>query len=585
MKYAHFLIILLLAPSSFGQRSECGNRVDNLIKKGNDIAFSHTDSSFQYFEKAIEMAEFCSDSVGIAKTENCIGLYYSLTGNYDEAAQHYFLSLEIANRNNLQKDEGIVKNNLGVMYFELGELEKSRNYYNEALSLMQALQDTMWLGKIYGNLAGVHFMDEEYDASILTLEKSIYYASLAKRYESVGGAIANLAMVKIAIGETESAFESFDEGIHLLDSVGDKRGVATTLIEKAKSQFTLGRTKEALNSYEEAQVYAEEVFHALSITQIYKGKTEIYQSLGNYELALATSQKLLDFQDSVLLVEKYQISLDLEEKYQNKQNDLKISFLEEQDELSKEVAAEQENVAKILITLVVILLLFFGFIFYQWFRKKKTNEILQSQNERIEQSLAEREVLIREVHHRVKNNLQIVSGMLNIQANSGVDDKTKEALLDNRKRVQSMAIVHQKLYQHKDINEVHLKEYLSHLIDEVESQNDSEIDIEIEQSIEDLSLPIDLTIPLGLILTEVLSNSFKHAFKNKASGQIKISLKREASNYFLKVQDDGLGFKENEMRSDAFGTKLIQSLSKSISAKSSWENLDGTIFSLTFTHE
>lgn len=588
IKYIIFTLSLLLISiiNSYSQRPSCGIEIDSLIKKGSDRIYSNTDSSFQYFQEASNIALNCRDSFGIAKVTNYLGLYHYLKNNYDLASEFYFKALRLSERNKFIKDEGIVNNNLGSLFFDLEEYQKSKKYYERSLDIMSKLQDSIWIARIYGNLAGVYFMNQEYQKSIETLNKSVDLGIKTKNFVVIGSALSNLAMVHMTLNDTEAAFEAYDRGAYLLDSVGDKRGVCIVLQEKADALVTHKRYSLATETYEQVLKRAYKISHKESIMKSYKGLFDIQESFGNSTQALAYHKKYTQWKDSLLNEEKVKSINELNEKYQTEKKEKEIIYLTSEAKLKDALVQKKQKEKNYLVLTVSLFFLVIILIVAQLRQKQRLNNQLIDKNSIIKSALKDREILIKEVHHRVKNNLQIVSSMLNIQANSIPDGKVKEAILESRKRVQSMSIVHQKLYKSDKIGSINIKEYIQYILDEVENfyEFDSEAEINIKTEIEESELSIDTTIPLGLIITELVSNAYKHAFKNKKEGEISVSLKSEKGKYDLVVSDNGAGLGTNSFdKSESFGIKLIKALSKGLSAEPIWKNKNGTKVNLTFS--
>ena len=582
------IIFILLAcfvidKVSAKERPPCGQEIDTLIRHGDQIVFAKTDSALVLFDTALEKATACGDSLGITKSVNFIGLCNHLKSNYDVATGYYFEALGIAERNAYPKDQGIINNNLGALYFDIQEYTKSKNYYEAALQIMTQLNDTSWLSRIHGNLAGVYFMNQEFDKSIKTLNTSIDFAIASEKYSAVGGALANLAMVHTSLGNIDEAVTSYDRGIYLLDSVGDYRGACIALIEKGKMQNQQKRYGEAQITLKHALEKALEVNHKESIMKSYGALSRNAESLGNIKIALEFQRQHTNWKDSLLTEEKFASIEELNKKYQTEKKEKEIAYLTSESELKSMLVEKKQRERNYLFLLAVLFLVVIVLIVIQLKQKQKLNSELVLKNGVIENSLKEREVLIREVHHRVKNNLQIVSSMLNIQANSLSDKTAKEAILESRKRVQSMSIVHQKLYKTDSVGSVDIKDYLEHILAEIDQFYDFEGDqgVEIRSSIESFSLSIDATIPLGLIINELVSNAYKHAFLNMEKGIISVELTKNGNTCNLNISDNGKGM-DAPPAPTSFGIKLIKSLSKSLSTEVIWVNNNGTQASMSF---
>ncbi|MBN2736109.1 MAG: PAS domain S-box protein [Spirochaetales bacterium] len=198
--------------------------------------------------------------------------------------------------------------------------------------------------------------------------------------------------------------------------------------------------------------------------------------------------------------------------------------------------------------------------------------------------LKEKEVLIKEIHHRVKNNLQIISSLLTLQASHSNDGYIKEILDECKNRVQSIAIIHKNLYESNDFSRVSIKRFghdflvsIAHLY---QMQN-----IKFDMKMADINLPIDLAIPCAIIINELVSNAIKHAFSEKQQGLVKVSLEQNKQNdYVLAVSDNGCGLPKgfDFENWDSLGISLIRDLSKQINGQVSIETKKGTQFTLVF---
>jgi PAS domain S-box-containing protein len=181
--------------------------------------------------------------------------------------------------------------------------------------------------------------------------------------------------------------------------------------------------------------------------------------------------------------------------------------------------------------------------------------------DRLRESLQEKEVLLQEVHHRVKNNLQIVSSMLNLQAHRTDDPQSLRMFKDSRDRVQAMALVHEKMYMTRHLDAVPILDYIGDLAASVCRNNDPEgrRPVALELDVEDAVLDIDLAVGLGLMVNELLSNCCKHAFPRGAGGNIRVAFRTTPEEYHLEVEDDGVGYPSDLPfpAPDTLGMKLV----------------------------
>jgi PAS domain S-box-containing protein len=203
----------------------------------------------------------------------------------------------------------------------------------------------------------------------------------------------------------------------------------------------------------------------------------------------------------------------------------------------------------------------------------------------IKAALLEKEVLLKEVHHRVKNNLQTIISLLNLQAHRAGDAKISQSLEKCKQRIFSMAMVHAELYKSDDFSYINFKSYLDKLVKNMVTSYQLERKIEVDLQIDDINFDIDTAIPCGLLLNELIANSIKHAFPKNCSGKINISLQRiKNKNYELRFQDDGIGLPENFdiHKSHTLGMVLINTLTAQLRGKLEIQTETGTIFNIVF---
>jgi PAS domain S-box-containing protein len=202
--------------------------------------------------------------------------------------------------------------------------------------------------------------------------------------------------------------------------------------------------------------------------------------------------------------------------------------------------------------------------------------------ERIRLSLKEKEVLLKEVHHRVKNNLQIISSLLNLQSKYIKDDQALEMFKESRNRIRSMTLIHEKLYRSKDLANIDVAEYIQNLSSNL-FRSYSAGRIALKTQVDDMLLGIDTAIPCGLIINELVSNSLKHAFPEK-HGEIYVNLHRDNGRFTLIVSDNGVGFPQNVdfRNTDSLGLQLVCTLTDQLDGAIELNRTGGTEFKITF---
>ena len=228
-------------------------------------------------------------------------------------------------------------------------------------------------------------------------------------------------------------------------------------------------------------------------------------------------------------------------------------------------------------------------VFIHDFSRRKKAE------ERIKRSMEEKEVLLKEIHHRVKNNLQIISSLLSLQTKYIKDEEALRIFKDCQERVKAMALVHEKLYQSDDVANINYREYVRKLVSDLfQSYSRRPARVQLDVDVEDISLNLDTAIPIGLIINELVSNSLKHAFPDQSKGELHVKLGKNKDggeegkdNYVLVVRDNGIGLPEDidYQDSGSLGMILVNALVKQVHGVIVLDREKGTQFTIKFTQK
>ncbi|HLP12016.1 MAG TPA: histidine kinase dimerization/phosphoacceptor domain -containing protein [Flavobacteriales bacterium] len=246
---------------------------------------------------------------------------------------------------------------------------------------------------------------------------------------------------------------------------------------------------------------------------------------------------------------------------------------------------------------ITVAILFFGFLAFLKFRSEQRDEfqrlLLEKKvNQRtieLTKQKEERELLLKEIHHRVKNNLQIINSLINLQAGQIRDPESLKVFEECKNRIKSMAIIHTKFYESKDFSKIDLADYVQHLVKDLIHTYNVNKKIELVCNINSIQMGIDTVIPVGLILNEIISNSLKYAFNNVDAGVVEISLRRnlQTGEYEMIVGDNGLGFDKEKFEhtdNSSLGFELIKILSEQLNGTVALVNhKPGTWYKIIFT--
>ena len=228
---------------------------------------------------------------------------------------------------------------------------------------------------------------------------------------------------------------------------------------------------------------------------------------------------------------------------------------------------------------------FAGITLMKWELERKEKKRREAE-EYLKKSLEEKDILLREVHHRVKNNMQIISSILRMQSRNIDDPKLKDILQESQNRIHTMALIHENLYNHESLANIKFSTYIKSLSGNIARTYASQhANIKFEYKMDDAYLPIDTAIPCGLIINELISNSFKYAFNGNPTGMINIYFKEMTENaYQLIVSDNGIGIPANIdiTKTKSLGMKILHKLVLQIDGTLQSDFSNGTKFTITF---
>lgn len=273
-----------------------------------------------------------------------------------------------------------------------------------------------------------------------------------------------------------------------------------------------------------------------------------------------------DFENALKYRDEY---LKLYEDIKEKQRDETVYELEAkyQTERTKEALEKEKKQQKIYLVLFIIGLILSGLLAILFYKNWSKKTQLSNQKKLLEATLDEKNILLKEIHHRVKNSFQIVSSLLYLQSENLKDSQAKLAIKEAENRVRSMVLIHQKLYNRDELVGINTKEYFGDLVKDIfQSHQLKSESIDYQLNIEPYILDIETITPLGLILNELIINTLKHAFEGTdEKGKLNVNFAKEKDCLVLKVKDNGKGF-EGEVKNTSFGIKLMKALSKKLKA-------------------
>jgi len=553
--------------------------------------------SLQHLNIADSIARKLKNDLRLANIASEKGIVFSKMGNYPEAVKFSLKALEFYEKTNNLQLFGNSLVNIGILYKHQNKFKQALAYYKKAIAVYNKLdneESDYSKAAAYCNMGQTYLKMGNNEMCINSLAQSQRYADKvanpylnAENSHTLAATFFNKKDYKKSILNYQKAWLSYD-------SINDKSGVARTKINLAYTFFKDKQFKKAL------QYNAEGLELAKSIQQLewqkdaYEDRSEMFVQQNNFKEAYKNQVLFKKINDSMFNANQTKKITELQMQYSFDKLQQKSKQTQRQTIVKLNDETNRLRFIKNTVVLFsVLLMVIVGFIFYNFHQAKKQRKVidlqkaeLEDKNYKILEALSEKEVLLKEIHHRVKNNLQIISSLLNIQAQNIQDLNVRETIKEGQSRLQAMSLIHQSLYQSEELDAIHIENYFEELtsyLRQLYSGNNSAIVISIEAK--DLYFDIDTAIPLGLIVNELVSNAFKYAFSEKKQGHIKIYIHSvDDLNYQLSVSDNGKGMPSGFQLEDSksLGLKLVTILSRQLRGSLQYENRYGTTFTIKF---
>lgn len=312
---------------------------------------------------------------------------------------------------------------------------------------------------------------------------------------------------------------------------------------------------------------------------------KIDSSGGNFNSSLKIHMLYKIYYDSLTAINQRKKLNELTMKYAAERKDQDIRLLVQKDIIQQDEIKRNKITKNIMIGGTILLLIVVGLLFSRFRLKQRTNAAMKKKNLSLQHLVKEKEWLLKEVHHRVKNNLHTIIGLLESQADYLENDALK-AIQNSQNRIYAMSLIHQKLYQSQDIKAIDMTSYLPEFIRYLnDSYNfNAHSSIQFRLDIQSVSLGVSQAIPVALIINEAVTNCIKYAFPNHSKGVIEITMHRNLNQVTLFIADNGIGMNEAQLNlpSKSLGVRLIKGLSGDINAELKLENDNGTKITLVF---
>ncbi|MBK8634117.1 MAG: tetratricopeptide repeat protein [Saprospiraceae bacterium] len=503
--------------------------------------YTYADTAATYAHAYLNLAQKNADMLQIARGNNFNGMVAYVKGDINTALQFYLKAVKSFESLGETLFQGITLNNIAACYQFRNNPKETILYYEKALEIFKKIKNETWIANVSHNLAkeykainNIPLADELSDNALNSFKSLKDTASIALSMTFKG----TILMEKNQHGEAIKWFEASNQ---LIDKSIDPIALAINYENMGASFLAMKENEKAKKMLNQAMsIFSnhQSLEHELSTLIVLK---DLYSKTLDFKNAFFVSEQITVLEDSIFNGTKDQNLLDAIKKYELDKKEQEIKLLNTQNQI-KDLTISKNNNRLLLYFISLILTSVLAFTLWWLFRLKNNNNLeLEKKNSALKMALQTNESLLKEVHHRVKNNLQIVSSLLNLQANNALDENIAKALREGQNRIKTIALIHQKLYQTHDVATIHMKPFLEELIQSISNSfSAQEKHVTLTYKIDDVVLETDMAIPIALILNELISNAFKYAFNFKKSGIIDINFTNDEKNIHIIVKDDVL---------------------------------------------
>jgi two-component system, sensor histidine kinase PdtaS len=543
-------------------------KVDLITRASLVTLFHNPDTAMVLADEAIALAEKSGNDTLMAMAYAAKSAVYVIRDENKPVLEYALKGLEISERTPLPPDVlASLYRKTGYVYRNTNDNAKSIEAYKKAIAFSRLSNNLYDVSATLPNLGQLFFKENQYDSAL-------YYHQEGLRIAKEQGYKDFIVRAYINIVNVYKSTRQYSKGLAMAAEMDPwLSDPAVTPIVKGLAYTSTADL--VMRSAGTGRLLAKRYLDSMQrLLQALKPGTEnvmnyhlnraLYEfSEQHYDSAAAALVRYYDYKnlyDNEILAGHTQ---ELAARFETGKKEQQIQTLDKESRLRKLLLIIALGVAAVFLVL----------LFAVWRQKQKIKKQ--------ENKLA---YLMKELHHRVKNNLQIVSSLLSLQSNKVEDEQAQKALQEGQYRIEAMSLIHRKLYQTDIVSKVSIVEFITELAESLMhayGYNHENFDLEIETEVKELDA--DVAIPVGLILNEAVTNAFKYAYKNTTRPLLAVSLRKAPLNYVLSVTDNGEGLSaESWKKSASFGKQLMQSLVKQIGGTMQLQGNNGTVFTFTF---
>lgn len=539
---------------------------------------NQSDSAYYIIDKLLKSSSFLTENKKVLLISEKAN-YYKSIGRDDKAMEYFHEADMLLSKVSEPCTKMYHSLNKAEFYRKIANFKQARNELNLAKNLMDKNQicDSTLLIRYYHRMAAV--MNETgVDSTVEYSLKSIMLSRKTKDYYSEAISLNELGYYYKNRSKIDSSMKYYLLAEQKWKIYGSYTNAAHVMFNRAQliSHNNLPKKESNLILNEILKMhYAKLVDY--QIDNVYDLIRDNYYFLGDSNNYF--KYKILSLEVRMNAnIDRHEADIrKITEKYKNDSIKAEMSLVSSKLIAMKEDLNEKKDENKrvyLFLIILILLLLIIAFLLYRIYVSNKT----------LKEKFKEKEALVQEIHHRVKNNLQFVNSIINMQTNTVQNELEATVLSETARRIRAMALVHEMLYNKTNESGINMKHYLSELIQNIDDlANSSRKKIDFVLDIDELIFDVSKATAIGMIVSELASNSLKYAFEKTNNPEIKIELKqRNNPNYELIYNDNGIGLPKNYSKTNKLGMRLIDIFSRQIKGSYVFENQNGLMYKINF---
>jgi two-component system, sensor histidine kinase PdtaS len=515
-------------------------------------------------EKALAIGDQMDYDRGVYQCHFLIGNIYNDLSSYENALNHFFYANDYAEKLKNLVYRADVLNAIGGVYYSRKNVSQAFSYFYEAYQIRKGKGSLLKLSGSLNNVADCYRLQGNYKKALEFLFKALAVNQKMgnKRWETIN--LKNIGLCYAALGQQEESEKHLGESMGIAKSLADKNLIMMVNSSYGEMYFKKKEYNNALEYLMLALGQDKRLPITVDTRDAVRRISKAYREKGNLVEALRYVDLYNAYKDSLFDQEKQNQLILNGKQYQDEKRLQKIAEHKYRSEI-EQLEVDNQSKVKYIYALIISILILVGLWMLYSFRIRTTK------NDTLRESLEEKDVLLKEIHHRVKNNFQLISSLLNLQSAKITDEIAFLAVKDSQMRINAMALVHQRLYFSEDIASIDMQEYFDKLLEQIAAANDSAGKKNKHiVSAHGVSFSTDTAVPIGLLVSELVTNSYKYAFREREEGRIEVKMRElETGKYTLQISDNGQGLpKELDLENlDSLGLELVQILAEQLDAQ------------------